>query len=259
MDRTLPFTVVAALAFAALAPAGGVAHAAWPYDSAVNVPVATTDVYESEVRVVSDGADGALVLWMDPIDGYHNSTNMYARHLLGDGRSDPAWPSGGVPLCAQRSWRSSLMACSDGSGGAFAAWSYYAGGVTGWEAYLQHLRSDGSIDPAWPANGLLVGSGVEGQGVVAMMPDGDGGLFLALTDASSTVYRLLVQRRTSTGAVAPGWPAGNGLAVYAGGANQSDGGLVSDAAGGVFVPWSEERAANADYVFAHRVTAGGEI
>src|SRR6267378_6771663 len=58
---------------------------------------------------------------------------------------------------------------------------------------------------AWPLDGLLL-SGPDGEGA-RIVPDGQGGAFVAWTDSRSGVQNEIYGTRVSSnGALAPGWP-----------------------------------------------------
>jgi hypothetical protein len=67
------------------------------------------------------------------------------------------WSSVGMALSEGDSLRGPPIAVSDGAGGAFVTWSdipVLISGATG--IVVQHLASNGSVAPGWPAAGLLI-------------------------------------------------------------------------------------------------------
>jgi len=83
--------------------------------------------------------------------------------------------------------------------------------------------------------------------------DGSGGMLVAWT-AGGDIY---VQRLTSSGAVASGWPV-NGLIVCNATGSQTDAALLGDGAGGAIVAWTDARGANLD-IYATRVLGNATI
>ena len=59
--------------------------ATWPSDSAFNVPICTAPGYQHSPTLVSDGLDGAIIVWNDYRDGYQNHYDVYAQRVLSDG------------------------------------------------------------------------------------------------------------------------------------------------------------------------------
>src|SRR4029079_13354630 len=90
------------------------------------------------------------------------------------------------------------------------------------------------------------GAAASAPPLASHLPDGTGGFFLAWSEnrrgssRSPSVSTAWVRRVTSSGDVAPGWPA-HGVEV-SGGASEGDSPLlVSDGSGGVVVAWNESR------------------
>ena len=105
--------VVLSLAFSiSLVPIG--AHAQWQLDGVALCTVASDQVYPT---IVSDGAGGAIVTWVD----YRNGTaDIYAQRVNAAGA--PQWTADGVALCTAASDQSSPTIVSDGAGGAIVTW-----------------------------------------------------------------------------------------------------------------------------------------
>src|SRR3989442_4989678 len=80
----------------ALPLAGGVAHAAWPRNPAVNLPICTAAADQQSPTIATDGAGGAIVTWYDRRSG---NSDIYAQHALASGAVDGGWPGNGPALC----------------------------------------------------------------------------------------------------------------------------------------------------------------
>ena len=74
------------------------AHAAWPANPSVNVPVCVASGNQDEPLIVSDGAGGAIVLWLDDRSGTHQELRL--QHVLETGALDPNWAPDGVAVCS---------------------------------------------------------------------------------------------------------------------------------------------------------------
>src|SRR5262245_50250456 len=91
-----------------------------------------------------------------------------------------------------------------------------------------------------------------------IVADGAGGAIVVWTDTRSGNYDIYAQHITSTGTVAPGWPA-NGLAICTAGGDQEEPHAVADGAGGAIIAWTDRRASPNGDIYAMRVTGAGTI
>lgn len=71
--------------------------------------------------VISDGAQGAILVWQDRRNG--SDDDVYAQRINGSGQT--AWTPDGVVLCAAVNDQSGPVAASNGAGGAVVAWADY--------------------------------------------------------------------------------------------------------------------------------------
>src|SRR5438132_4169477 len=99
--------------------ASGVVDPGWPIDGRVLCLAfgGSPPAGQSGQKIVSDGAGGAIVAWLDSRSGTH--CDIYAQHVLASGVVDSAWPVDGralSPTCGD------LRMISDGAGGAVVEW-----------------------------------------------------------------------------------------------------------------------------------------
>src|SRR5437899_1490666 len=143
--------LVALVVAVSLAASAQPSHAQW----AVNgVPVCTAAYNQIHQAMVTDGAGGAIVTWMDQRSGgYH----IYAQHLLASGAVDPAWTAengsaDGTPLCTAASGQGPPMIVTDGAGGAIVTWQdgRNNNGDNNSDIYAQHVLASGAVDSVWP-------------------------------------------------------------------------------------------------------------
>ena len=89
----------AILIFAVALSAGATAvFADWPSDPTVNVPLCTASGDQYSLRLVSDGAGGAIAAWVDERSGGWEA-DIYAQRVTADGVVHSAWPTDGLALC----------------------------------------------------------------------------------------------------------------------------------------------------------------
>lgn len=231
------------------------ARAEWPSSSTFNVAICTAPGFQNAPRLVTDGAGGALVLWLDQRDGVQS--DLYASRVLADGTLAPGWPAQGRAICLAPGNITQVQVRADGSGGALIAWSDFRSGA-GSDIYAHHLLADGSLDPLWPVDGLLVCAADSSQFLSSLLLDGTGGMVLAWADLRSRSSRdVYLQHVLAPGVVDPSWPA-CGLAVSTGAGDQTGAQLVASGSDGVLVVWSDARSGSADIV-AHRVLTSGAL
>ena len=118
----------------------------------------------------------------------------------------PQWAVNGVPIKPLPSNAGTAVPVVDGEGGVFVVWQDRDPGAAMDDVRVQHLRSDGSRDLAWPLGGLVVGP-YAGQSFSA--PDGAGGIYVTVAGSSD----VRVQRVNRDGSINSAWAAGGGVSV----------------------------------------------
>lgn len=236
----------------------------WSHDAAVNLQLVKLPGDQCVQDMVPDGGHGAIVFYVDPCGDPLASSpplvSLHSMHVLGKGEFDPAWSSAALPG-TKNIYGYVLM--PDGTGGAFVGWADQRNvATTGRDLYVQHVRPNGTPDPAWPVGGRAVCTAPGTQITPAMTSDGTGGVILAWTDrrdsvtSFSDVYAAHVR---ANGTLDPAWTV-NGVAVVKTNGIQQSALLTSDGAGGAIVTWSDTRNAptSAD-VYAGHVRANGTM
>ena len=152
-----------------------------------------------------------------------------------------AWPPDGLRVTGAPRDQVAPSFASDGQGGAFVTWlDYRADGPlrNGLDVYIQHITAPGAIAPGRPVDGLAVATGPGHQVAAQLAPDGSGGVLVVFADTRLDDGDLYLQRLTSSGALAPGWPV-SGVPIGVGPGLQFDPVLIGDGAGGAFVSWQD--------------------
>jgi hypothetical protein len=143
------------------------------------------------VSMVSDGAGGAVLAWLDDPGGV---PAVMAQRVLAGGA--PAWPSEGVVVSSGDIDRASPQLLVDGLGTIFVAWTD-RGGASGGAVYAQRLAMNGS--PEWMAGGFPICSYPAEQTRPRIVSDGAGGVVGIWEDARSGQYDIYAQRLCDDG------------------------------------------------------------
>jgi hypothetical protein len=203
--------------------------------------------------VISDGAGGAIVAWMDRRSG--PSPDIYAQHVYSYGAVDMAWPANGQALCTAAGNQEFPKLCSDGAGGAIAVWTDYRAGDA--DIYAMRVLSSGALVPSWPVDGsaLCTFSGLQINPVIES--NGASGALVAWEDKRNGAFNsdIYVTHVTATGSLF--W-ASNGIVLSNAANNQANPAIVRDAANGVMIAWHDLRAAMNGYdIYVQHVVPSG--
>ncbi len=229
------------------------AHAAWPHNPAINLPLCTAANEQSTGVIASDLAGGAYVAWQDFRNG--STYDIYAQHVLASGVTDPTWPANGRPVCSATNNQQVPCIVSDGVGGAIVAWADLRGGAT-FDIYAQHLLTTG-VDPAWPADGRALSTAAGSQVYPQMVSDGNGGAIVTWQDARSGINDIYAQHVNAMGFVDGAWPV-DGRALCTATGPQTFPTIATDGAGGAIVVWTDGRLMVTD-IYAQHVQSSGVV
>jgi hypothetical protein len=196
---------------------------------------------------VPDGAGGAIVTWEDTRTG---DADVYAQRV--DGAGATQWTDDGVALCAATLDQVDVHITADGLGGAIITWEDHRADNS--DIYAQ--RVDGAGAPMWTGDGVALCSDLFEQYGAAIAPDGGGGAFVAWNDLRNGLEDIYAQHVTAPGAVATGWSA-NGRAICSAIGSQFDPRVATDASGGAFFTWVDNRGAEKLDIYAQHVTGDG--
>jgi hypothetical protein len=233
--------------------ASGVVDPAWPVNG---TPLVVLHGLQTIPVIVSDGAGGAIVAWMDTRSG-PAASHVFAQHVLASGLVDSRWPLNGLAVVAAAGAQVNPTITDDGSGGAIITWHDSRSVVTGLDVYAQHVLNSGVVDPAWPINGRALCTASGDQGNPAITADGAHGAIVAWSDSRVVgTSHIFAEHVLETGVVDPAWPV-NGRAISAAGLLESRPLLVPDGAGGAVITWQAFTVHL--NMYAQHVTAAGVI
>ena len=158
----------------------GTPASGWP---AGGLAACDADGTQNQPRLVSDGSDGAFVIWLDrrtAPDG-----DPYIQHLNSDGTPASGWPSNGLAVCNASGGEQLTLdsIVGDGAGGAIVVWSDARDSLaTARDVYAQRLDSNGTVHTGWATNGVALCTAAGDQADVHCVSDGSGGAIVAWDD-----------------------------------------------------------------------------
>lgn len=218
----------------------GALPAGWP---AANVPLCLAPEMQHGVRMISDGATGAFVVWSQNASPYGDPP-IRGQHLLGDG-SLPWNAADGRELVGVANMTAYQDLVPDGAGGFLLAWQRGSG--DGNDTQLLMQRFDAAGEPLWnQGNPLYLCNAPQTQTQVALAADGDGGAFAAWTDLRDGFWtqgdaRVRMQQVASDGSLLWG-PSDGGVVVSGDVANRArEPRVVRDGGDGAIAVWASLR------------------
>lgn len=208
---------------------------------------------QTDPQIISDGAGGAIIVWVH--QGNNGKTNIYAQRL--DGAGDFMWGIDGIALCSAQHDQNSPAVVSDGAGGAIVAWQDLRSDGSNLEAdiYVRRINSGGA--PQWTSDGVPICTSAYAQTAPQLVEDGLGGAIIVWSDKRTEQVQtdIYAQRVNSAGATQ--WSV-NGVALCTASDSQDAVAITTDGAGGAIATWTDNRTAVLD-IYAQRVNPSGVI
>jgi len=203
--------------------AGG--HAQWTTDG---VPVCLAPGAQSQVRMIADGAGGAILVWTDRRGGA--AADLYAQRI--DATGSPQWSSDGVAVCTASGTQSVPLIVTDGAGGAIIGWVDARSGND--DLYVQRLDAAGQAQ--WSVGGQVLCNAPGAQFGLRMVAGSQGKLFTFwMDDRTGFSRRVSGQRLTAQGQIL-GVPNGDSLATALCGVYSLQ--AISDDHGGAIIAYT---------------------
>ncbi|MDI6783160.1 MAG: hypothetical protein QME64_03575 [bacterium] len=124
-------------------------------DNGIAICIDTGDL--SYPKIISDGANGAIITWED----YRNGTaysDIYVQRVNREGST--MWVVNGIAICTGDNHQYDPEIASDGSGGAIIIWTNRSGSYND-DIYAQRVNSDGQT--LWATNGIPICAAEQSQ------------------------------------------------------------------------------------------------
>jgi hypothetical protein len=202
--------------------------------------------------IVSDGAGGAIITWMDDRSNLTSIADIYAQRINANGIV--RWTVDGVPICTASSDQWSPTLLSDGIGGAIITWSDSRS--FGKNIYAQSIDSGGVTQ--WTPDGVPVCEAASDQSFPTISSDGNDGAIITWDDSRGANNDVYAQHINASGAAQ--WTA-NGVAISTAAIHQFLPTIVSDGKGGAIITWEDRRnnATTGYDIYAQQVNASGNL
>lgn len=225
--------------------------ASWPSDPNINLPVCTTSGNQSNPLIISDGANGSIIVWWNGKDGEWGGYDIYAQRLNSDGIS--MWRQNGIRVTTNGILKKYLRIVEDSYGGVIITWQDSRRGDS--DIYAQRINAQGN--PVWTANGVAVTNISGTQSWPELVSDGAGGAYLTWRDQRTAPSDSYIQWLNAAGN--PKWKT-NGVNVSGARNHQYYPQITVDGMGGVIVTWMDDRSHSAYYhwaIYAQRFNSSG--
>lgn len=206
-------------------------------------------------KIVSDGANGAIMTWTDDRNG---ASDIYAQRVNASGSR--VWnPDGeGVAVCTAIRDQNTPAMVSDGYGGAIITWTDNRGNAP--EIYAQDMSAAGRIK--WDSNGVAVCTAAGQQKNPGIVSDGSGGAIIMWQYSSTGLYYDIYAQHV----IAAGYPQWitDGVAICTAVQKEvAEVGLipviVSDGSGGAIITWEDHRNGDFGDIYAQKVDGFGYL
>ena len=202
-----------------------------PLWAANGIKVSSADKFQYSPTVISDGAGGAIVLWIEGLNsGDYADKNFAAQRVSSAG--DLLWGSAGI-VVTQGGNVVHPEIIPDGSGGAIVGWTHLAGNAD--DLYAQRISASGAL--LWQAGGVPLSLATKDQFSLQTAVDGNGGAWFVWIDNQTSYHDVYGQHLDKDGV--PLWPQGGIRLNSVVGASEPN--VVADGAGGAIVAWYDFR------------------
>lgn len=213
------------------------------------VAVCTALGHESFQVIAGNGAEGAIMAWVDTRNGHND---IYAQQVDGNGVTH--WLDNGIPVCAASDNQCYPVITSDGAGGAFFSWWDKRSG--NFDIYAQHVDLAGNV--LWEKDGIAICAETGIQNYVDITNDGEGGLMLVWNDNRHSTFDVFAQRIDRKGL--PLWEK-NGVAISTASDTQCFPILINNDNGGAIIAWQDNRDQDKSYwdIYAQKINKQGSL
>jgi hypothetical protein len=224
--------------------------------SAAGVPQWTTDGVavaagtsnQTGAKIVTDGAGGVIIAWLDNRNAGIN--DIYGQRLNAAGTA--LWTANGAPLATTTTDQQTMVMVADAAGGAFLAWQDYRNATA--DIYVQRVTSAAAV--LYGVGGSTMCQAVGAQAAPAICSDAVGGCYVTWQDARSGTNDIYIQHLLAGSVyqfISDGIPVCNATA------DQTAAAIAPDGSGGAVITWQDLRSSTSYDIDAQRMTATGTM
>jgi hypothetical protein len=211
-------------------------------------PVCRATNTQWNLQIVSDGSNGAIIVWQDRRAGTYD--NIYGQRVNSSGTA--SWAENGIPLAQVSGMQYYPQVISDGGNDAIVVWQDNRTG-TDYDIYAQRVTKLGQL--VWPVNGKPICTAIGHQYNPQIVSQGTGGVIVTWQDRRTGDFNINAQCLNASGI--PQWDA-NGVGVTTESLDQFSPQLASDGVGGAIVAWADYHLGSGSTdIFAQRLGANG--
>ncbi|MFI5371565.1 MAG: T9SS type A sorting domain-containing protein [Candidatus Eisenbacteria bacterium] len=213
------------------------------------IAICTVNSYKYPPAIVSDGGNGAYIMWSDARLGL--SYDAYVQRVDGTGAAHLS--VNGLQAIPAYSGQTGAALVPDGIGGAIVV-TNGPRGSDNYDVGAQHMNAYG--DRYWTTSGVTLAAASGLQYAIRAIPNGSGGAIASWYDTrnATTGDDIYAQLVDSTGTMHWG---SSGSAVCVATGDQMDVALAGDGAGGALISWDDLRNGVDHDIYAQRMTAAG--
>ena len=211
------------------------------------VPVSTAVGHANFPVITSNGAEGAILTWVDTRNG---NNDIFAQQV--DGNGVVQWRENGVPVCTSKRNQNLPVIASDNAGGALLAWWDMRSGES--DIYAQHVDLTGKA--LWKENGQAICLEPGIQNYVSIASDGHGNAMLVWNDDRDQSFDVYAQFIDAKGVLK--WK-NNGVACCTATDNQGFPSFIIDDKDNAVITWQDSRYRDKSYwdIFAQKINGEG--
>jgi hypothetical protein len=202
--------------------------------------------------IVSDGASGAIIAWMDYRNASVTGVDINAQRVNSSGVVQ--WDTNGVAISNATGDQENPTIVSDGAGGAIITWEDNRLGTD--HIYAQRIAGSGAAQ--WTPHGIVIyAMSPYQQQYPTIVSDGAGGAIITWQDFRNGIsYDIFSQRVSAMGGLM--WNPG-AIAISAAANQQEFPTIASDGAGGAIIAWQDTRSDVNGDIYAQRINSTGAV
>ena len=233
-------------------PLGGSVYGQWSDNATENDTIAVTPGNQVKPAIVTDGANGAIIVWEDdrnPLSG----PDIYAGRILASGTL--TWTPNGQPVIIENNSQKSPEMVEHPDGGAVVTWQDDRESETLFSVYAQHI--DALLGQAqWGEDSVLVQGG--NNLLPGIIKDSIFGFVIASYSSFQADFLIYVQKLTKDGMLE--WePFTQPASTVRAAQPLRPPAMISDFNGGAILTWADrrDRTALLPAVYAARLNQDG--